>query len=85
MVFNTRQTERKIDREKRHRGTERQRVKMNHLNATKRYKRKTVEVFKVQIEEPIVERQAERDRERDRDRQTDRQTDRDRETDRETK
>jgi hypothetical protein len=27
---------------------------MNHLNATKRYQRKTVEMFKVQIEEPIV-------------------------------
>jgi hypothetical protein len=27
---------------------------MNHLNSTKRYQRKTVEVFKVQIKEPIV-------------------------------
>ena len=27
---------------------------MNYLDATKRYQRKTVEVFKVQIEEPIV-------------------------------
>jgi hypothetical protein len=49
---------------------------MNYLDATKRYQRKTVEVFKIQIKEPIVERQAERDRERDRDRQTERQRER---------